>query len=309
MAHHQKAKPNTRKAAPCPTAEARSNSRSVRYIQLGVGSVCLAVVIAFAAAVLTPLDDLSDEPLGNSALPREVAIEPPFAIPAAAAPATIDQLKQESKQVAEDLLLRFPRSPEAHHIMALLQSAFCQTDKAREYWRKCIQLEPDYTDAHIGLASVAVDQGDDELAVETLEQALAAGCCSPEVYNALATSLMHLGKFQEAVDALKSSPTGFPESPESWYLLGQAQIQRGEFEQAEQSLANSIELDPEYTDAYYALATVCVRQSEYKAAAEYRKRFAELKSLDREVEDQRFRLLPVAHQVPEGAALSAALAL
>ncbi len=288
MAHHRKAKRNTRKATSRPIAEVQTNSRSVRYIRLGVGSVCLAVVIAFAAAVLTPVDDLSDEPLENSAPPREVAIELPFAIPAVAAPATIDQLKQEAMQVAEDLLLRFPRSPEAHHIMALLQSAFCQTDKAREYWRKCIQLDCNYTDAHVGLASVAVDQGDDERAVQVLKEALIAGCSSSDIYNALATSLMHLGRFQEAVDALKDCPTAIAESPESWYLLGQAQVQRGEFEHAEQSLTSAVELKPEYTDAHYALATVCVRQGKYEAAAGHRRRFAELKTSDREVEDQRF---------------------
>jgi tetratricopeptide (TPR) repeat protein len=240
--------------------------------------------------VFAPPDDTSEETTAEQPPAPDVAAPARFSIPAEAAPATIDQLKQEAMQVADALLVRFPRSAEAHHVMALLQNAFCQTEQAEKYWRKCIQLEPTYTAGHIGLASLAVDRGDDERAVGLLNDALDAGCRETEIYNALATSLMHLGRFQEAVDALRECPTAFPESPESWYLLGQAQMQRGEFQQAEQSLSSATELDPAYTDAHYALAMVCVRQGKYESAAAHRKRFAELKTEDREEEDDRFRV-------------------
>jgi len=239
---------------------------------------------------LTPLDHPQLKVRDRSAPPESIAEKPRIVIPATAAPATLDELKNEAMQVAEDLLARFPRSPEAHHIMALLQKAFRQTDDARDYWQQCIELAPDHSRARIGLASVAVDQGNDEMAVETLEEAISVGCSSTDVCNALATALMHLGRFEEAVGVLEKSPVTFPQSSEGWYLLGQVQIQRNEFQQAEKSLATAIELAPTYTDAYYAMATVCVRQGNHEKAAEYRKRFAELKAGDREAEDRRFHI-------------------
>lgn len=238
--------------------------------------------------IFTPLDDSQLGPSDLPVSPESVAERPRIVIPATAAAGTLDDFKHESMQVTEDLLARFPRSPEAHHLMALLQKAYRQTDDARDYWRTCIEMAPDHTDARIGLASVAVDQGNDDVAVETLEEAISAGCSSPNVYNALATALMHLGRFDEAIGALKKSPATFPQSSESWYLLGQAQIQRSDFQHAEKSLRTAIELAPSYTDAYYALAIVCVRQGRHEEAAEYRSRFAKLKAGDREAEDRQF---------------------
>jgi len=250
--------------------------------------VCGAGGVISLVIVFTPLDDSLLRPSDLPVSPESVAEKPRIVIPATAVAATLDELKHESMQVTEDLLARFPRSPEAHHVMALLQKAYRQTDDARAYWRECIELAPGHTRARIGLASIAVDQGKDELAVETLEEAISVGCSSPDVYNALATALMHLGRFDQAVGVLKKSPAGFPQSSEGWYLLGQAQIQRNEFQQAEKSLTTAIELAPEYTDAYYALAICCVRQGKHGDAAEHRRRFAKLKAGDREAEDRQF---------------------
>jgi tetratricopeptide (TPR) repeat protein len=269
---------------------AGSSQALLRYCLLVAGAITVALLIILAALWLFPPDVPRPQP--RTAAPRAGprVPRPPVTIPAAPVPATIERLKGEAFEVAESLLARFPELPDAHHIMGLLQKSFCQHEKARFYWQRCVELDAGHTAAYLGLASVAVDRGDNESAVRTLEQALAAGCASPDVQAALATALMHLGRFDEAVEVLKSGPGGFPETPDGWYLLGQAQIQRGEFARAEANLRRAIRVSPTHTEAYYALATVCLRQGKPQEAAEYRMRFAELKSRDRELEDQRFRV-------------------
>jgi len=284
------AKPSHRTAIRGQTAETGAGASLRRYRLLAVVCTCVAVAIVLVV-VVTPPDDArygpSDVPASPEPLVAESgAVDSRIVLPATPAPATVEELKREALEAAEDLLARFPQSPEAHHLMALLQKALRQTDDAQEYWQKCLELAPGHPRARVGLARACIDQGNDEMAVETLEEALAVGCSSPEIYRTLATSLINLGRFEEAVDVLGKGLAAFPQSPKCWMLLGQAQIQRSEFQQAEMSLRNAIERSPKYTDAYYALATACARQGKHEEAAGYRRGFGELKARDRELEDR-----------------------
>lgn len=257
-----------------------------RYLLLAAVCVLAAAVIVFVVVSVMPPDESGRRPRGDLA-PRESPVErSEVVLPTTPAPATVEELKEEARQAAEEILSRFPGSPEAHHVMALLQKSLRQTDDAAKYWRECLQLAPHHVRARVGLARVAIDQGNDEAAVETLEEGLAAGCSAADIYHTLGKSLMNLGKFPEAADVLQKGLTAFPHSPEIWMLLGQSQIHGAEFQQAETSLRKAIELAPNYTDAHYGLATACARQGKREQAAEYRKRFGELKARDRQLEDR-----------------------
>ncbi len=290
MANRRKAEGDRRAAARRQAENAATGTHPGRYGRLAIICVSVAVGVVLLVVALEPGDDSRPEPGEMSFPPRPPGEASGIVIPAKAAPATVGGLKQEARQVAEDLLERFPQSAEAHHVMALLESAFRHTDAARKHWQACIELAPDHPDARVRLAEVAIDQGDDQSAVATLGAALEAGCSSPKVYGKLATALMHLGKLDQAEDVLQKGLAAFPHSPEDWHLLGQVQIQRSEFAQAERSLRNAIQAAPNYTEAYYALSTACARQGKQQQAAGFRKQFAKLQAADRKAEDRRLLL-------------------
>jgi predicted Zn-dependent protease len=270
---------------------------------LAAVGVCVGGGILLVVLCTSP-DESPPEPVAVTVSPDSSGPSggsPALVIPAAPAPATVDELKHEALQVAEDLLARFPQSAEAYHLMGLLQKALRQTDDAQQYWRKCLELAPDHTRARVGLARAIMDQGNDQMAAETLKEGLAAGYASPDLYATFATSLINLGKFDEAGELLNQGAAAFPEAPKIWMLLGQSQVQRGEFSQAETSLRKAIELAPRYTDAYYALATACARLGKREEAAEFRKRFGELRARDRELQDQRV-MIPDLETMRERAA-------
>ncbi len=247
----------------------------------GIGTGSALVIILIVVALTPPSDEEQPAPIAaTSPRPSEIVL------PTAPADATIEELQEEARLTAEELLERFPQEPEAYRIMALLQKALRQTDDAAECWRKALELAPADSHARVGLAVVCMDQGDDETAVQTLEEAITLGCSSSEVFNTLATALIRLGNFDRTVEILQKGLAVHARSAKSWLLLGQAQIQQGKIEQAELSLKQAIELRPEYTDAYYALASVCARLGDRDAGIAHRKRFAELKAHDRQMEDR-----------------------
>ena len=260
-----------------------SQTHRNRFGILVATAVAIALAIVLVIAELTPLKDVPPE--------KTVALEEPFESPIAALPtipveATIEGLQEEARETARALLRRFPKSSEAHQIMALLHKANRQTDDAAAFWRKALELAPKDPRARVGLAQVCMDQGDDRAAVEALDEAIALGCASPEISHALATALTRLSEIDRAAEVLRSNLTAFPQSSKNWLLLGQIQFQQDALQEAEASLKKAIALAPESTNAYYALASVCTRQGNREAAFAYRKRFAELKAHDRRQEDR-----------------------
>lgn len=247
----------------------------------GIGAGSALIVVLIVVALTPPKDERQPAPITTVAPQTSELV-----LPTEPADATIEELQEEARPVAEELLAQFPQEPEAYQIMALLQKALRQTDDAADCWRKALELAPANSRARVGLAVVCMDQGDDQTAIQTLEEALTLGCSSPDVFNTLATALIRRGDFNRAVEVLEKGLATSPRSPKTWLLLGQTQIQQDELEQAESSLKQAIELRPQYTDAYYALASVCARRGDRDAGIAYRKQFAELKAHDRQMEDR-----------------------
>lgn len=281
---NRKAKRGHRPATRNQPASEQRGSRCVRYALAAVG--CVTVAVGSVWVVILTTDVPPEEP-GDAAVSGQPPVQRSLIdLPTTPQQTTVDDLKREALREVEGLLVRFPQSAEAHHIMAMLQNSFRQTQDAREYWRKCLALAPNHARARVGLARVLIDLGDDETAVQTLREAGAIGCSSDEILSTLASTLMQLGRQEEAMDVLEKGLAVFPQSPQLWMLLGQTRMQAGDFSQAESSLRTSIKLSPEYTDAHYSLATACLRLGKREEAAEFRRRFAELKAQDRQLEDR-----------------------
>jgi tetratricopeptide (TPR) repeat protein len=112
---------------------------------------------------------------------RAAPPRPAVVLASRAVPATAEQLQQEAEAVANQLRDRFPNLAQALHVVAMLDAQLRQTAKAEELWRKCIELDPKEVRYYVNLAAVAMDRGNSESAVQTLEQAIDAGCSSPDV--------------------------------------------------------------------------------------------------------------------------------
>jgi tetratricopeptide (TPR) repeat protein len=235
--------------------------------------VCAVVALGIVLVLVrrAPRDNTTE-------VPEPFTADPTVTLPSTAAQVTVEQLQQEIEQVAEHLRARFAQSPEALHLAAVMYFELLRPAEAEKTWRACAELSANHLGASVGLAVLATEHGDDEAAVDILQRALSAGGSSPEVYHRLAVALAQLGRLEEAEDVLKKGLAAFPQSPGNWRQLGQTQIQLERFSEAETSLRKAISLAPEDEVAYFSLATACARQGKNEEAAEYRRRFTELKA-------------------------------
>ena len=270
---------------------------------------CLAVALAIVSLVMhfLPPSEFVSEQAASPSTSSPAAPEPPLGEPTAsspsqptvslavaAVPGTAEQLQDEAKQVAEQLRQRFPETAEALHVAAMLHSQLRQTAEAEALWKKCIELDPKHEGHYVNLAAIAMDRGDSQLAADTLEQAIAIGCKSPDVEHHLAIAYMRLGRCEQAEANIQKALASHPKAGEYWLVLGQAQLKQGKTDEAEASLRKAIDLGAQTPETFFALGNACARNGKSDEAAEYRKKFAELKSSQPLNANQRYQVLSTA---------------
>jgi tetratricopeptide (TPR) repeat protein len=233
---------------------------------------------------------------GSSALQaaRRDPTAPALRLPLVAVPMEVDAMLGEAEKVAQALRQTYPQSPEALHVLALLESRVRRSEKAESLWKKCIELDPQQVAYYVNLAAIAMDRGDSELAVETLQQAIEAGLASPDVYHHLAVALTKLGRCEEAEETIQKALDVYPDTASYWTVLGQAQLKLGKAAEAEESLEKALELGSRTERVYFALGNACARQGKQEEAAKYRARFQEMKKAQPLEKEERYQVLAKA---------------
>jgi tetratricopeptide (TPR) repeat protein len=258
------------------------------FLALGLAAAALAAILA-APFVGRP-SNRHDSPAHTTPARALSPHEPPRTLPAAPAPRSVAQLREESERVAQDLVRRYPQSPAALHLAAGLYADLRQFSRAEEIWTRCIEIAPTHAGPRVGLAMAAMERGDDAQAVVILEQALAADCRTPEVFLELAAGLQKVGRLEDAEAAARAGLEAFPERPDLWVSQGQIQLQRDNLKDAEASLHAALRLWPDSAPAHYALAAVSARLGQRERAEEHRRRFAQLKA-EHPLEQERFQVV------------------
>jgi tetratricopeptide (TPR) repeat protein len=239
--------------------------------------------IGVALAVWWHSPEYQPSPVGNPLLPPDapppvIAAQPTIELPAQPTAFTTEKLRGDLLEMVENLLARHPEVPEALHTAAMLYADLQKIPEAQELWRKCVRLAPHQAGPYVGLASAAMELGQDEQAIDTLKAARAAGCSTPEIYHEQAAALAKLGQLEEAVQVAQDGLRAFPESAENRLQLGQLQIQLGEYPVAEATLREVLARGRTSQPLVFALATACERQGKSDEAADFREQFNDFKA-------------------------------
>lgn len=226
----------------------------------------------------------SDPPLGPSPLqesPQQPS--PPPAAPrdrlplAPLIPESAAALIEEGKRVADDLVERFPNSPDAHEMLARYHFELGDVERAVEAWRRCLDLDPGYAYAHVGLAGAATQRGAHAEAVSHYRRAVLA---EPHVLShqiELGKALLSAGEIDEALVVLQRVAQVAPTSAEARAELGAAQLQQRDDQAAKASFEAALEHDPAYAPAHFGLATVCARLGLDELAREHEAKFRQFR--------------------------------
>jgi len=199
-------------------------------------------------------------------------------------PQTVDALKEEAMQACERLVADLPDRPESHAVMALTYKRFGRTADAVECWERSLQLNPDFSPAYFGQASVAADKAEYDKAVALLRKAIRLNPRLPGAHNLLTEVLLDQGNAEEALSVALEHRRLFPESHEGRFWLGQAYLQRKDYEKARRSHEEVLEIAPDFTLSHHSLAIILARLGEKEKAQEHRQKFASLKQTDLQAE-------------------------
>jgi tetratricopeptide (TPR) repeat protein len=149
-----------------------------------------------------------------------------------------------------DVVRKSPSKPRGHYQLTASYNNLGTTyltkgliDKAEEYFKSAIFLNPGYADAHCNLGFVYNKKGLPEKAAKHFRYALNARPNFPEAHFGLAMSLKAMGLKNEAMRRLKIASNIRP-YPSAHYNLGIMYMESGDIEKAKEEFRRTLTINP-----------------------------------------------------------------
>ena len=204
-----------------------------------------------------------------------------------------ESLEDELEQVVTSLQIQYPKLPDALHVVAMMKAQTRKYAEAQELWQQCTRLAPKQEMYYVNLASVAMEQGSDEFAAKTLQQALDQGLESFEISYHLGIAKSRLGAYEDAIQLTEKALKKYPTAASLWLILGQAQLELEKNQEAETSFRKALEFGASSPAVYVGLGNACVRQGKREEGTRFLKTYSELKSQDKLSGQERYQTLSV----------------
>lgn len=172
---------------------------------------------------------------------------------------------------------------------ALVADGKCS--EAIELYSQILAANPNYVPAYLGRGKCLADLGENQLALESLAQAVSYGARYPQVFAEASAErgkvLLELGQFQEASDDFSAAVQSSPADAEYLFLRGKAFMRLASMPQtgfsqtdyvgqAISSLKRAIELDGEYAEAYLERGAAYANSGKYDKAIDDLEQASEL---------------------------------
>jgi Flp pilus assembly protein TadD len=152
-----------------------------------------------------------------------------------------------------------------YNVASALQ-ATGRRDEAITYYRRAIDLFPEFADAHSNLGILLASQGDHDGA---LNEYRTAARFDPELVGAhvnIGIELAQRSEYDEAIRALNHAIALDAGNASAHYNLGLALAARGETDSARRSFESAIRLDPKNADAYNNLGVLLAQTGDLNSA-------------------------------------------
>jgi tetratricopeptide (TPR) repeat protein len=118
-------------------------------------------------------------------------------------------------------------------------------ERAKAYYRKALQIQPDYAPAANDLAFLMLQTGDNvDVALALAQSARRNLPESPNVADTIGWAFYRKGTYGLAIEALERALKGAPDNPNVEYHLGLAYNKNNEPQKAKLHLQRALRLDP-----------------------------------------------------------------
>ena len=143
--------------------------------------------------------------------------------------------------------------PEAHNNLAIAFMAQGDSNAAIASYKTALKLNPNYPDAHNNLGNTLRDKGDLTAAIASYKTALKLNPNYPDAHNNLGNALRDEGDSTAAIACYKNALQLNPNYPDAYINLGNALRDEGDLTAAIACYKNALQLNPNYPDAYINL--------------------------------------------------------
>ena len=172
----------------------------------------------------------------------------------------------------QDVAAKVPGNQRAQNNLGLCLSKCERIDEAIEHYRKALEIDPEFPDAHNGLGAALAGLGRYDEAEEHYRRAIKIVPNFADACNNFGLALARQGKFEEAVIQYQKALRVKPELVETYGNMGLALARCGRVDEAMASYRKAIEIKWDNTEAHCNLGVALANRGENEEAiVEYRK--------------------------------------
>jgi len=172
----------------------------------------------------------------------------------------------EAKKKAKDLLDINPRDHILLNIFGAILASEGDTDKAIIYYKKSLELKPNYAEAYNNLGTAYQTIYNLDEAILNYKKALKYKSNFAEAYNNLGSAFQRLGMFKDAIHSFKEAIKVKPEYEVAYSNLGNTLIELGEFENAITNFKKALKINSAYADAYNNMGNALAKLNKFNEA-------------------------------------------
>lgn len=176
---------------------------------------------------------------------------------------------KEVVEQTEILLTDYPLSSVSWNILAVAQESLGQLAQAEEAFRKAIELNPAYAQAHYNLGNALKKQGKFDQAISAYRRALEINPTNANTYNNMGISMADLGQIDDALTAYRRALEIQPAYAEAYNNMGVSLKNKGKFDEALAAYRRALKIKPAYAEAHYNASVALKAKGETYDAFKY----------------------------------------
>ncbi|RCS54053.1 hypothetical protein DTL42_02550 [Bremerella cremea] len=212
-------------------------------------------------------------PTSSSNLPADTSVvtAAQIELPEEAVSISVEDMRQEIQDFNNQFIANYPNAAAPHKIAAEFAQQTYRYEEAQSHWQTALQLDPQSIDAQTGLASVAIEEGRPQDAVDRLEKLLPSHPANLQLSIELARGLQQTGKLDQAAQVSLEALKWFPYDGRLLQTAAEIELQRGELSSAKALCERGIEQHPANGSLHFILSNVDRRLGNVELADQHLK--------------------------------------
>ena len=189
---------------------------------------------------------------------------------------TADELLALADHQSQRILDAFPNLAAAHSVKANRDYVTGDLVLAKAAWIRALELDPQSSDAMLGLSIIAFEAGEYERSIELCEQCMFTNAGNPRIPLLLAENYIQDGKPEKAILVLSQHIASEPTSVQAYEVLGTAYLNLRDYQNAIVQFKRVLTFSPNSKDSFYGLAQANAKLGRAEEAKTYMAKFSEL---------------------------------